>query len=115
MILMGAAWQNGLIPLSQDPIARAIELNGASIDQNKRAFLVGRLAAANSAVLKMPKNQFRSLLLLVDEELHGRAQRVSKRKTIPVALSCMSKRSKTRRKRSAKTSTRSQSQNHCSS
>ncbi|NBS00815.1 MAG: indolepyruvate ferredoxin oxidoreductase family protein [Rhizobiales bacterium] len=55
MILMGVAWQNGLIPLSQDAIARAIELNGASIEQNRRAFSVGRLAAVHSAVLNMPE------------------------------------------------------------
>ena len=55
MILMGAAWQNGLIPQAQDAIVRAIELNGASIEQNKRAFSLGRLAAVNSDVLKMPE------------------------------------------------------------
>ena len=55
MILMGAAWQNGLIPLTQDAVARAIQLNGVSIEQNKRAFSLGRLAAVNSDVLKMPE------------------------------------------------------------
>ncbi|NDB67685.1 MAG: pyruvate ferredoxin oxidoreductase, partial [Methylocystaceae bacterium] len=35
--------------------ARAIELNGASIEQNKCAFSLGRLAVANPEVLKMPE------------------------------------------------------------
>ncbi len=43
--MMGYAWQKGLIPLTQEGIFRAIELNGAAIDMNKEAFMWGRLAA----------------------------------------------------------------------
>ncbi|ADP69973.1 Pyruvate/ketoisovalerate oxidoreductase, catalytic domain protein [Rhodomicrobium vannielii ATCC 17100] len=45
MVLTGFAWQKGLIPLERGAILRAIELNGASVDANKRAFAFGREAA----------------------------------------------------------------------
>ena len=45
MVLTGFAWQKGLIPLDRGAILRAIELNGASVDANKRAFALGREAA----------------------------------------------------------------------
>lgn len=46
MLLMGAAWQQGGIPLSLEAIHRAIELNGVAVEKNKRAFDLGRLAMA---------------------------------------------------------------------
>lgn len=46
-IICGAAWQLGLIPLEHDSIVRAIELNGAAVDQNKRAFEFGRWAVVH--------------------------------------------------------------------
>jgi indolepyruvate ferredoxin oxidoreductase len=45
MLLLGAAWQKGLVPLSLAAIDRAIELNGIAIESNRRAFLWGRRAA----------------------------------------------------------------------
>jgi indolepyruvate ferredoxin oxidoreductase len=44
MMIFGAAWQRGLLPLSHDAILQAIELNGAAVDRNKRAFDLGRWA-----------------------------------------------------------------------
>ncbi|MCR9151057.1 MAG: indolepyruvate ferredoxin oxidoreductase family protein [Rhodobacteraceae bacterium] len=46
MMVLGAAWQRGLVPLPRDAILRAIELNGAAVEGNKRAFEIGRWAAA---------------------------------------------------------------------
>ncbi|MFC3615635.1 indolepyruvate ferredoxin oxidoreductase family protein [Lutimaribacter marinistellae] len=46
MLLMGASWQQGGIPLSLEAVHRAIELNGVAVDKNKRAFDLGRLALA---------------------------------------------------------------------
>jgi indolepyruvate ferredoxin oxidoreductase len=44
MMLFGAAWQNGLVPLSHDAIQQAVTLNGAAVDRNLRAFEIGRWA-----------------------------------------------------------------------
>ena len=51
VVMFGYAWQQGLLPLSLDAISRAIELNGVKIEDNQRAFSLGRLAAANPASL----------------------------------------------------------------
>jgi len=45
MMILGTAWQKGLVPISIDAILRAIELNGTAIDGNRRAFELGRWAA----------------------------------------------------------------------
>ncbi|THD83203.1 indolepyruvate ferredoxin oxidoreductase family protein [Aliigemmobacter aestuarii] len=45
MMVFGAAWQRGLIPLTEAAILRAIELNGAQVETNSRAFALGRWAA----------------------------------------------------------------------
>ena len=47
MLLLGAAWQLGGIPLSLDAIRRAIQLNGVQINRNLRAFDLGRLVIAD--------------------------------------------------------------------
>ncbi len=44
MMVFGAAWQNGLIPIRHDAIVASIELNGAAVKQNLRAFEIGRWA-----------------------------------------------------------------------
>ncbi len=49
MMVFGAAWQRGLIPLSAEAIQRAIELNGAAVAQNARAFALGRWAVLHPA------------------------------------------------------------------
>ncbi len=51
ILLMGYAWQSGLVPVGLPALMRAIELNGVAIDMNKRAFLLGRLAAADTGAL----------------------------------------------------------------
>jgi indolepyruvate ferredoxin oxidoreductase len=47
VILMGAAWQLGLVPVSRDALERAIELNGVAVAQSKQAFAYGRMVAAD--------------------------------------------------------------------
>jgi indolepyruvate ferredoxin oxidoreductase len=49
VLLLGFAWQGGLIPISVTALMRAIELNGVKIENNKRAFNWGRIAAADPA------------------------------------------------------------------
>jgi indolepyruvate ferredoxin oxidoreductase len=45
VLLLGSAWQQGLVPVSHAAIMRAIELNGVEIEKNKQAFTWGRVAA----------------------------------------------------------------------
>ncbi len=45
MLMLGAAWQLGQIPLQLAAIERAIELNGVAVPLNKEAFTWGRRAA----------------------------------------------------------------------
>ena len=52
VLLLGYAWQCGMIPLSLEAIERAIEVNGAAVDANRRAFAWGRLAAHDPAAVE---------------------------------------------------------------
>lgn len=44
MLVFGATWQRGLIPLSLEALQEAIRLNGAAVEKNLYAFDVGRWA-----------------------------------------------------------------------
>ncbi len=46
VLMLGAAWQAGLIPLSMESLERAIELNGAGVEGNLLAMKFGRWAVA---------------------------------------------------------------------
>jgi indolepyruvate ferredoxin oxidoreductase len=46
VMMLGAAWQAGLVPLGADALMRAIEINGVGVDGNKLAFALGRWAVA---------------------------------------------------------------------
>ena len=48
VLTLGFAWQQGLVPLTLAALERAIELNGVAVEENIRAFALGRLAAAGS-------------------------------------------------------------------
>ncbi|WP_170557477.1 indolepyruvate ferredoxin oxidoreductase family protein [Ruegeria atlantica] len=56
MMVLGAAWQRGLLPISHEAMISAIELNGTAVERNKRAFDVGRWAVLHpedvTAILK---------------------------------------------------------------
>ena len=45
LLLVGFAWQQGLVPVSRAALERAIELNGVAVEFNKRAFALGRSLA----------------------------------------------------------------------
>jgi indolepyruvate ferredoxin oxidoreductase len=44
MMVFGAAWQMGFVPLSHEAITQAIGLNGAAVEANRQAFEMGRWA-----------------------------------------------------------------------
>jgi indolepyruvate ferredoxin oxidoreductase len=46
LLLLGFAYQQGLVPISAAAIERAIEINGVAVEMNKQAFLWGRRTAA---------------------------------------------------------------------
>ena len=56
LIVMGAAYQAGLIPLRAESIERAIELNGVSARTNIEAFRAGRTAVADPDRLRVEKD-----------------------------------------------------------
>lgn len=45
LMMTGFAWQRGLIPIREEAILQAIELNGVAVDWNKEAFAWGRRLA----------------------------------------------------------------------
>ena len=51
-LLVGYAWQKGLLPISAEAFGAAIEANGAAVKLNKRAFAWGRLAAIDGPVVE---------------------------------------------------------------
>ncbi|HJW56394.1 MAG TPA: indolepyruvate ferredoxin oxidoreductase family protein, partial [Burkholderiaceae bacterium] len=56
MFMLGYAWQQGWVPLSEAAIMKAIELNAVSVAFNQQAFTWGRMAAHDfAAVDKLAK------------------------------------------------------------
>jgi indolepyruvate ferredoxin oxidoreductase len=54
LFMVGYAHQRGLLPVGEEAILRAIELNGAAVEANKQSFRWGRLAALEpERVLKL--------------------------------------------------------------
>jgi indolepyruvate ferredoxin oxidoreductase len=53
LFMLGYAYQKGLVPVSAEALERAIELNGAAIEQNRQAFRWGRRAAHDPASVEM--------------------------------------------------------------
>ena len=47
MLLLGASWQSGHLPLPRAAIEEAIGINGTAVEANLRAFTLGRWIAAN--------------------------------------------------------------------
>ena len=50
-LLLGIAWQRGLLPLGRASLLRAIKLNGTAVAMNERAFLWGRLLASQPGLI----------------------------------------------------------------
>jgi indolepyruvate ferredoxin oxidoreductase len=52
VLLLGYAWQKGLVPVSLGALMRAIELNSVEVDNNKLAFAWGRKAALDPSQIE---------------------------------------------------------------
>jgi len=52
IVMLGYAWQQGVVPLSRAAIEHALELNGVAVEANLRAFRIGRLAAHDTRALE---------------------------------------------------------------
>ena len=52
VLMLGYAWQTGVVPVSARALLRAIELNGVEVEQNRRAFGWGRIAAADAEFVR---------------------------------------------------------------
>ena len=52
LFMLGYAWQKGLVPISHEALMRAIELNGAAVEMNRKAFNWGRMAVHDINAVK---------------------------------------------------------------
>ncbi len=88
MMILGAAWQRGLVPLSEEAILAAIGLNGAAVEANTRAFTLGRWAVEHPAdaagvledkVLAKPKTLDEQIAYRADHLVAYQGRRLAKR------------------------------------
>ena len=88
MMVFGAAWQQGALPLSLGAILRAIDLNGTAVERNKRAFEIGRWAVLNPdkaaglaapKVVSLPKSLDEKIAFRADHLVKYQGQRLAKR------------------------------------
>ncbi|GGE28188.1 indolepyruvate ferredoxin oxidoreductase [Primorskyibacter flagellatus] len=88
MMVLGAAWQNGLLPLSLASLEEAIRLNGAAVDKNLRAFAIGRWAAlhpedaarrATAKVVSKPLSLQEKIDFRADRLIDYQGKRLAKR------------------------------------
>jgi len=88
MMIFGAAWQRGLVPLSADAIRQAVELNGAAVDKNLRAFEIGRWAVLHPEdaaklvqpnVVQLPKSEKEQIAYRADHLTQYQSGRYAKR------------------------------------
>lgn len=88
MMIFGAAWQRGLVPLTYEAIMGAIDLNGAAVERNKRAFDIGRWAVlhgdeaariAEPKVIQLPKSLEEKIAFRADHLVKYQSKRLAKR------------------------------------
>ncbi|MCL4676490.1 MAG: 2-oxoacid:acceptor oxidoreductase family protein, partial [Pararhodobacter sp.] len=54
VMMLGFAWQKGLVPVSEAALKQAILLNAVAVDRNAQAFDLGRVMAATPEALRLP-------------------------------------------------------------
>ncbi len=88
MMVFGAVWQRGLLPVSYQAVVDAIELNGAAVDRNKRAFEIGRYAVLHPeavsdilkpSVVELPKSMDEKIAFRADHLIAYQSKRLARR------------------------------------
>jgi indolepyruvate ferredoxin oxidoreductase len=88
MMIFGAAWQMGAIPVTYDAILGAVELNGAAVERNKQAFEYGRWAYLHPQqaadilkpkVIQLPKTLDEKIAFRADHLVAYQGKRLAKR------------------------------------
>jgi indolepyruvate ferredoxin oxidoreductase len=79
LFMVGFAYQRGLMPVGEEAVLRAIELNGTAIEANKQSFRWGRLAAVDparvaAAAIPMATPETQRLSQSPDEIISRRAE-----------------------------------------
>ncbi len=78
MVLLGASWQSGQLPLSRAAIMRAIELNDARVQDNMRAFEIGRWAVVNpDKAMRLATSDVTCLPRTLEEKIEFRARHLA--------------------------------------
>lgn len=78
VLMLGAAWQAGLVPLGFEALMRAVELNGAGVEGNKRAFELGRWAIhAPVEAAKLTQAETPAQERSIEERIAYRAERLT--------------------------------------
>ncbi|WP_235962600.1 indolepyruvate ferredoxin oxidoreductase family protein [Jannaschia marina] len=78
MMILGAAWQRGLVPLSHEAIVKAVELNGAAVENNQRAFELGRWAVVEpEAAAAMTEEKVTSLPKSPEQRIAARVEHLT--------------------------------------
>ncbi len=72
MMLLGFAWQRGLVPVSFEALSRAVELNGVAVNKNHQAIAWGRLAADDPAFVEAHVDPKPDLSETLDELIERR-------------------------------------------
>ncbi|MGB3247480.1 MAG: indolepyruvate ferredoxin oxidoreductase family protein [Sulfitobacter sp.] len=88
MMVLGAAWQRGLLPLTLEAMSEAITMNGAAVERNLRAFEIGRWAVlypedaaqvSKPKVIDLPKTLDAKIAFRVDHLIAYQGKGLAKR------------------------------------
>jgi len=74
VMMLGFAWQSGLVPVTFDALMRAVELNNVAVDKNKLAFACGRLMQADPSALATHLNPQTEIATTFDDVIARRAE-----------------------------------------
>jgi indolepyruvate ferredoxin oxidoreductase len=88
MMVFGGAWQRGLLPITLESLQEAIRLNGTAVDNNLRAFEIGRWAVLYPAdavsvlqfnVVSLPKTLDEKIAFRMEHLVAYQSKRLAKR------------------------------------